>query len=73
MTRDEIRLECLKLSHAFSQTIEQVLGRAAEYEKFVVGQDESRPDSSADAQIAPIKRGPGRPPKNGGNPIDSRE
>lgn len=68
MSRDEIRLELLKLAHTHAKSSDEVIGRAAEYEKFVVGTEKKSEEVTATAEV---KRGPGRPRQNTDNPTVS--
>lgn len=60
MTKDEIRLECLKLAHRHDRKADDVVAHAREYERYVVGEGET----PAPVVETERRRGPGRPRKN---------
>ena len=66
MLRTEIRLECLKLAHTHGREIAEVVGRASEYEKFVLGEETASEVTETPEPLQ--KQGPGRPRKKIGNP-----
>lgn len=49
MTKDELRLECLKLAHTHGRDPDQVIDRAEKYEAFVAG-----PSGAAMPSRAPL-------------------
>lgn len=60
MTRDELRLELLKLTYIHGRTSAEAVERAREMEVFVL-------DNSS-AAGSPLKKGPGRPRKTDREP-----
>lgn len=62
MTRNEVRLECLKLAVNRAREPKEVIAIAAEFEQYVQGTED---DSSETTDTA--KRGRGRPRKNAEN------
>lgn len=70
MTRNEYRLECLKLANRPDRDIAQIVERAKGFEDYIF-EPELSVSSSADKPVSPAhkKRGPGRvPQKSADNP-----
>jgi hypothetical protein len=60
MTKDELRLECLKLAHAHGREPQEVVARAKEYEAYVSTDPTPETPAKGTLKLDPKPGTPGR-------------